>query len=362
MKKTLKYILTAAFLLVAILFSNNIAKVYAASKKPATPKNFKGTVTIDENYFTICKVTWSKVSGADGYEVYVRYQVPGGEDDEWEPWYLLEDTKKTSSSCSIIDGVFQMKVRAYTKSGSKKTYSSYTDTISVLGGVGIISGGSDTSSEKKSTEKKSTEKISISKSSLTMAVNTTYSLSVKGTDKTVKWSSSDTKIAKVSSKGKITALKTGSCTITAKVDGKKYTCKLTVKDLLKNIYGDWFWMPTADSFLTISKSNALNSYKQHYSNTRGEESTTVVKFNSCIEDKDGNIYIYSQETLGNKTYKYKTIFYKDGSYICDGALQKGVKYGKSKTLSYNEKTKKYEDDDVTVIEWCWIKTETLNLN
>lgn len=120
MKKTLKYILTSAFLLIAILFNCNIAKVNAASKKPDTPKNFKGTATIDETWLTTCKVTWSKVSGATGYEVYVRDEVPGGDDGEWEPWYLLEDTKKTSSSCSIYDGVFQIRVRAYTKSGNKK--------------------------------------------------------------------------------------------------------------------------------------------------------------------------------------------------------------------------------------------------
>ena len=46
----------------------------------------------------------------------------------------------------------------------------------------------------------------------------------------VKWSSSDKKIVKVSKKGVITPVSVGTATITAKADGKKYTCKVTVID------------------------------------------------------------------------------------------------------------------------------------
>lgn len=50
-----------------------------------------------------------------------------------------------------------------------------------------------------------------------------------GTSKKVKWSSSNKKIAVVSKKGNITGKKPGKCTVTAKVSGKKYKCKVTVK-------------------------------------------------------------------------------------------------------------------------------------
>ncbi len=52
----------------------------------------------------------------------------------------------------------------------------------------------------------------------------------------VTWSSSNSKIAKVS-KGKITAVKAGTATITAKVDGKKATCKVTVTETVIAVTG-----------------------------------------------------------------------------------------------------------------------------
>ncbi|MBQ5473642.1 MAG: Ig-like domain-containing protein, partial [Lachnospiraceae bacterium] len=45
----------------------------------------------------------------------------------------------------------------------------------------------------------------------------------------VKWSTSNKKVATVSSKGKVTAKKKGTATITAKVSKKSYKCKVTVK-------------------------------------------------------------------------------------------------------------------------------------
>ena len=71
---------------------------------------------------------------------------------------------------------------------------------------------------------------SLSQTKLTLYVNTSITLKLNNaTASKVKWSSSNKKIAKVSSKGKITALKKGSATITAKYDSKSYKCKLTVK-------------------------------------------------------------------------------------------------------------------------------------
>ena len=55
----------------------------------------------------------------------------------------------------------------------------------------------------------------------------TYRLYVKGTTAKVKWYSSNAKIATVSN-GKVTAKKKGPAVIYAKVNGKKYACKVTV--------------------------------------------------------------------------------------------------------------------------------------
>lgn len=54
-------------------------------------------------------------------------------------------------------------------------------------------------------------------------------LKILGTKKTPVWKSSNTKIATVTKKGVVTAKAKGTVTITAKVSGKKYTCKITVK-------------------------------------------------------------------------------------------------------------------------------------
>ena len=74
--------------------------------------------------------------------------------------------------------------------------------------------------------------ITLSKTSLTLSVDETAALTrtVTGYDKyTVQWSSSDKTVATVS-KGKVTAQKEGTATITARVKGTKYkaTCKVTV--------------------------------------------------------------------------------------------------------------------------------------
>lgn len=73
-------------------------------------------------------------------------------------------------------------------------------------------------------------KVKINKTKATIYVGKTTTLKITGTNKKIKWSSSNKKIATVSSKGKVTAKKKGTATITAKVSGKSYKCKVTVKN------------------------------------------------------------------------------------------------------------------------------------
>ncbi len=71
--------------------------------------------------------------------------------------------------------------------------------------------------------------IKLSKKTLTLEVGKTKTLTILGTKKKVTWSTSKKKVATVTKNGKITAISEGTTTITAVVDGKKYTCKVTVK-------------------------------------------------------------------------------------------------------------------------------------
>ena len=72
--------------------------------------------------------------------------------------------------------------------------------------------------------------IKLNRTKYTLISGSTYKLKIKGTTKKVKWSSNNKKIATVNSSEKVKKKKKGSCIITAKVNGKKYSCKITVKN------------------------------------------------------------------------------------------------------------------------------------
>ena len=67
----------------------------------------------------------------------------------------------------------------------------------------------------------------ISAKKLTLITGKTQTLKVSGAKK-VKWSSSDKKVASVSSKGVVKGIRDGKANIIAKVGKKKYTCRVTV--------------------------------------------------------------------------------------------------------------------------------------
>ncbi len=71
----------------------------------------------------------------------------------------------------------------------------------------------------------------LTKATLTKKKGKTHSvqLKVQWQAGKITWKSSNKKVATVSSKGKVTAKKKGKATITAKVAGKTYKCKVTVK-------------------------------------------------------------------------------------------------------------------------------------
>ena len=71
-------------------------------------------------------------------------------------------------------------------------------------------------------------KTKLNKTSLTLEEGEAATLKVTGSKKTIKWSSSDKKIATVTNKGKVTAKKAGNCKIIAKSGSKRYICKLKV--------------------------------------------------------------------------------------------------------------------------------------
>ena len=80
-------------------------------------------------------------------------------------------------------------------------------------------------------------KVKLNKSSATLSKGGTVTLKAtitpsNATNQTLTWTSSNTKVAKVSADGKVTAVKNGTATITCKTsNGKTATCKITVKNI-----------------------------------------------------------------------------------------------------------------------------------
>ena len=76
--------------------------------------------------------------------------------------------------------------------------------------------------------------VKLNASALQMFVGDTYQLKLTGTSKKVTWKSSKSSVAKVSSKGLVTAKGKGSATITATINKKSsYKCKVTVNKQFK---------------------------------------------------------------------------------------------------------------------------------
>lgn len=70
----------------------------------------------------------------------------------------------------------------------------------------------------------------LSKSKLSLYVGGKSTLKLNGAVGTVKWSSSNKKVATVSSKGVVTAKKAGKATVKAKIGSKNFRCAVTVKN------------------------------------------------------------------------------------------------------------------------------------
>ena len=73
-------------------------------------------------------------------------------------------------------------------------------------------------------------KSKINKSKVSLYVGKTVTLKVTGSSQKVVWNSSKKKVATVNAKGKVIAKKAGTAIITAKVQNKKYKCRVTVKN------------------------------------------------------------------------------------------------------------------------------------
>lgn len=100
----------------------------------------------------------------------------------------------------------------------------------------------------------------LSSTKKTVTAGTSFTLKLNGTKRTVKWYTSNKKIATVK-KGVVKTLKAGTVNITAKVGGKKYVCKVTVKAKAAPV--------------ATEKDKAAKQYNTLINNLKNEKNVTV---------------------------------------------------------------------------------------
>ncbi|OPJ60224.1 GH25 family lysozyme [Clostridium oryzae] len=179
-----------------------------------TPESLKA----EEYSYDSITVSWSGVTGASGYEVYRAESSDG-------PYNLI--LTSVSTSCIdkgvITDKTYYYKVRAYTVTGDSKIYSDFTPVVNGAATIiNVVSVGLDKKTD-----------------TLTVGDKDTLAVSIKpknATNQSVMWNSSDETVAKINSKGKITAVGAGKTIITViTVDGGiTASCTIIVKDVVKN--------------------------------------------------------------------------------------------------------------------------------
>lgn len=139
----------------------------------------------------------------------------------------------------------------------------------------------------------------------TIRTSDNSTIKVTGTKKKVKWHSSNKNIAKVSSKGKVTGRKAGKVVITAKVSGKKYTCKVKVKnpylsDTKKTI-------TAGKSFTLKMKGSSVVKWSS------SDKSVATVSSKGKVKAKAKGTAIIRCKCKNGKTYKCKVTVKKKSS-------------------------------------------------
>ncbi|MCI9168481.1 MAG: Ig-like domain-containing protein [Dorea sp.] len=150
-------------------------------------------------------------------------------------------------------------------------------------------------------------KVKLSKTKAVIKKGSTLQLKLNGTKKKAKWSSSDKKVAAVSSHGKVTAKKKGTATITARLGQKKYRCKITVKAVKtqqtahKHSYTERVTSPTCTKrgYTTYSCSGCSYSYKDKYTEAFGHSYAK----NTVSASKNGKGYTLYTCSRCQKSYK-----------------------------------------------------------
>lgn len=135
----------------------------------------------------------------------------------------------------------------------------------------------------------------LNKTKVSLFVKEKYTLKLWCATSTVKWSSSNKKIATVNSKGVVTAKKAGTCTIKAKCGKKTYKAKITVKRDEPNFGATVFWYDTRGNYFEV----IFHNYSK--------KPLTIYSSGAKMVDED-----YKSFDRNVKLYKNKNVTLKAG--------------------------------------------------
>ncbi len=157
-----------------------------------------------------------------------------------------------------------------------------------------------------------------------------FQLAVTGTTDSVKWSTSNKKVATVSKTGLVKAKKKGKATITAKVGSKKLTCKITVKNKKVALNAKSKTIIKGNKYY-LKLSNNTKKVKWTSSN---KKVATVNKKGVVTAKKKGTAIIKAK--VGKKTYKCKITVknkHKDKMTYASGVKKDELKDVKDYTIT-----------------------------
>ena len=165
-------------------------------------------------------------------------------------------------------------------------------------------------------------KIRLNYTKKTAETNSEFKLKELGTKKKVKWSTSNPYIATVvDSDGTVVTDGAGKCVITAKVDGKKYKCNVTVKDTYGTVTGNvtyhynqyrGYVPDTGSVVILINGRHDFPDGRHGYDEIKDDElsglnSTDIEYLNSKAIDKLKQIGIYATKVDGNGNFTFNHV-------------------------------------------------------
>jgi hypothetical protein len=211
-----------------------------------------------------------------------------------------------TSKTIYVKKSFTLKVSGTKKKATYKSSNKKVATVSSKGVVKAVKKGTSTITVKvngKTLKCKITVKNpTLNKTSLSLNKGKTYTLKVSNGVGTVKWSTSNKSVATVTNKGKVTAVKSGTATISAKVSGITLKCTVKVKgsttgnDLALQSAKDYL------SFMPFSK----EGLKEQLIYEKYTESQAQYAVNNCGAD-------WKQQALKSaKSYLSTMAFSKEG--------------------------------------------------